>query len=174
MKYAIAASRHATPTTVQFPGCSSSIVILSLASLPLPKYSLSRPSLPFFSHPLAPTPFPYSLSGPLSLPRPHISASDSSPPPFPQPSPVLLVPVVKALRTLEKIQDSFGKAPSTDAAAAADSLRKADSSLSAAPFVPAKELKRVLNAYSDNIYTDDTSRYRFGWIGRCSMRLTIG
>jgi hypothetical protein len=84
------------------------------------------------------------------------------------------VPVVKALRTLENIQDSFGRAPSTDAAAAADSLRKADSSLSAAPFVPAKELKRVLNAYSDNIYTDDTSRYRSGWIGRGDMRLAIG
>ena len=85
MKYAIAASRHATSTTVQLPGCSSSVLILALASLPLPKYSLSRPSLPFFSHSLAPTPLPFPLSGPLSLPR-------HPPPPLTPPLPLFPSP----------------------------------------------------------------------------------
>mmetsp|Transcript_16490 Transcript_16490/g.32561 ORF Transcript_16490/g.32561 Transcript_16490/m.32561 type:complete len:295 (+) Transcript_16490:182-1066(+) len=68
-----------------------------------------------------------------------------------KPSPVLLVPVVKALNALENMQPAL-------ASGSMDQWKAADIVLSQKPFAPSKELKRVLNAYSDNIYTTDTSR----------------
>eukprot|EP00281_Chroomonas_sp_CCMP1168_P023542 CAMPEP_0206229430 /NCGR_PEP_ID=MMETSP0047_2-20121206/9701_1 /ASSEMBLY_ACC=CAM_ASM_000192 /TAXON_ID=195065 /ORGANISM="Chroomonas mesostigmatica_cf, Strain CCMP1168" /LENGTH=234 /DNA_ID=CAMNT_0053652745 /DNA_START=263 /DNA_END=967 /DNA_ORIENTATION=- len=68
-----------------------------------------------------------------------------------KPSPVLLIPVVKAIKTLEGMEAQL---KTEDMKA----WKEADVVLSQKPFTPAKELKRILNAYSDNIYTSDTSR----------------
>lgn len=67
------------------------------------------------------------------------------------PGPRVLVPVLQAQAQLgniaELIQDSE-----------LDSWRRASVALSKKPFTPTKELKRLFNAYTDNLYVPDASR----------------
>lgn len=68
-----------------------------------------------------------------------------------KPSAVLLIPVIQSLDRLEAMRaevETGGTAGWESALAA----------LSRAPFDPPTEMKRMLNAYSDNIYTSDLSR----------------
>lgn len=65
-----------------------------------------------------------------------------------KPSPVLLVPVLDAALALENIA----------ALVVADKVSEALVIASGKPFSPSRNLKRVLNAYSDNIYTSDQNR----------------
>jgi len=65
-----------------------------------------------------------------------------------KPSPILLVPVLDASRSLETVA----------ALVVADKLADAAAIAGGKPFLPARNLKRILNAYSDNIYTSDQSR----------------
>eukprot|EP00960_Hanusia_phi_P045326 757165-Hanusia_phi.AAC.3 len=64
-----------------------------------------------------------------------------------KPGPIMLVPLLQAQRLLQEIQsEDFSQ------------LKEADQVLSRGPFVPAKEMKRLFNLYSDNIYATDPSR----------------
>jgi len=68
-----------------------------------------------------------------------------------KPSPVVLVPLLQAQAQL----DSIAKLIESDDL---DSWREASKFLGQKPFTPTKELKRLFNAYSDNIYFSDPSR----------------
>jgi hypothetical protein len=68
-----------------------------------------------------------------------------------KPSPVVLVPLLQAQAQLDSIAKLI---ESNDL----NSWREASKTLGQKPFTPNKELKRLFNAYSDNIYFSDPSR----------------
>jgi hypothetical protein len=67
-----------------------------------------------------------------------------------KPSPILLVPLLQAQQQLESVAELI---ESSELA----SWKKANAILGVKPFAPTKELKRLFNAYSDNIYFDGNS-----------------
>ena len=68
-----------------------------------------------------------------------------------KPSPVVLVPLLQAQQRLKEVAELIE-------ANNLDSWRDASSVLRQKPFTPTKELKRLFNAYTDNIYFSDASR----------------
>jgi len=68
-----------------------------------------------------------------------------------KPSPIVLVPLLQAQIQLENVAELI---ESEDL----DSWRVANSALTKKPFTPTNELKRLFNAYTDNIYFSDSSR----------------
>ena len=68
-----------------------------------------------------------------------------------KPSPVVLVPLLQAQQRLKEVAELIE-------ANNLDSWRDASSALRQKPFTPTKELKRLFNAYTDNIYFSDASR----------------
>jgi hypothetical protein len=77
-----------------------------------------------------------------------------------KPSPIVLVPLIQAQQQLERIAEFIE-------AGDLDSWREANLALARKPFFPTKELKRLFNAYTDNIYFSDSSRRNMYLDGRC-------
>jgi hypothetical protein len=77
-----------------------------------------------------------------------------------KPSPIVLVPLIQAQQQLERIAEFIQ-------AGDLDSWREANLALARKPFFPTKELKRLFNAYTDNIYFSDSSRRNMYLDGRC-------
>jgi len=76
-----------------------------------------------------------------------------------KPSPIVLVPLIQAQQQLERIAEFIE-------AGDLDSWREANLALARKPFFPSKELKRLFNAYTDNIYFSDSSRRNMYLDGR--------
>ena len=79
-----------------------------------------------------------------------------------KPSPVLLVPLLQAQQQLERVAELIESAELA-------SWRKAKAVLGSKPFAPSKELKRLFNAYSDNIYFDGSSSRRNMYLDGSAM-----